>query len=408
MNCELREGGMVWDRGPAPPRGDIRIEGLPEFPEVPDDASGRLQLAQWIASPTHPLTARVMANRVWQHLFGRGLVETVDNFGLTGRDPSHPELLDHLAVRFVENGWSVKQLIRTIMLSRTYQLNGEHQPAAAEKDPDNTLYWRSKPRRLELEPLRDSMLFVAGSLSAEPPAPGYLAGNGSRGRGKVRGEIGFNSSYRTLYLPVIRDLLSEEFGLFDFPDPSSVNGLRHVTTAPPQALFFMNSQFVENASYDVVDRLYDLAKSDDDRIDLAYQIILSREPDAEERSEAMDLMRRTRRGRFEGPRGLSLVGVRSVAARQRGIPLRFVILADDHDAFPTIPNASRERQRRNSYKPQGNALGIPRLDECSLKGCLKLPPLNQSFRTELHLPNRIPRALPWASMNEAVGLIDRQ
>ncbi|MFT5468898.1 MAG: hypothetical protein ACI8UO_004011 [Verrucomicrobiales bacterium] len=290
-DCELREGGVVWDVGPAPPRGDVRIPGLPDFPEVPAADSGRMQLAQWIASPENPLTARVMANRVWQHLFGRGLVETVDNFGFTGREPSHPELLDHLSIRFVENGWSTKQLIRTIMLSRTYQLSGDHQPAAAEKDPDNALYWRSRPRRLELEPLRDSMLFVAGVLNLEAPAPGVISGNGSRGRGQLRSEISFNSAYRTIYLPVLRDLLPEEYGLFDFPDSSAVNGLRHVTTAPPQALFFMNSRFVEDASYDMVDRLFELSKTESERVGFAYQIILSREPTSEELSESFELMR---------------------------------------------------------------------------------------------------------------------
>ncbi|MCB1092318.1 MAG: DUF1549 domain-containing protein, partial [Verrucomicrobiae bacterium] len=158
VDCELRRKGMAWDRDEAPPRGDIRLPSLPEFPKIPADSSGRLQLAQWIASPTHPLTARVMVNRIWQHLFGRGLVETVDNFGSTGREPSHPELLDHLAIRFVEDDWSIKRLIRFIMLSRTYQLDGKAQPAALESDPDNTLYWRFTPKRLELEALRDSLL----------------------------------------------------------------------------------------------------------------------------------------------------------------------------------------------------------------------------------------------------------
>ena len=289
-DCELREGGMVWDVGPAPPRGDIRISGLPEFPEVPGDASGRLQLAQWIASPTNPLTARVMANRVWQHLFGRGLVETVDNFGLTGREPSHPDLLDHLAVRFVEDGWSTKNLIRTIMLSRTYQLSGDHQAAATEKDPDNTLYWRFRPRRLELEPLRDSMLAATGELNSGPPTPGYLGGSGGKGQGRTHATLNFSAPYRTVYLPVLRDLLPDEFSVFDFPDPSSISGLRHITTAPPQALFFMNSEFVEDIAYRTVDRLFEMAKGDDERISIAYQLLLGREPVAEEIDDARDLM----------------------------------------------------------------------------------------------------------------------
>ncbi len=289
-NCALREGGMAWDRGETPPRGDIRIPSLPEFPEIPEDASGRLQLAQWIASPEHPLTARVMVNRVWQHLFGKGLVETVDNFGLTGREPSHPELLDHLAIRFIEDDWSVKTLIRTIMLSRTYQLSSDHQKAGFDVDPDNALYWRCSPRRLELEPLRDSLLQVAGRLELEPPAPGVLAGNGSRGRGRTRGEIGFGSPYRTIYLPVIRDFLPDEYGVFDFPDPSAVAGQRHITTAPPQSLFFMNSGFVENCARDATIRILDSAATRDDRLTLAYRTLLGRPPTGDEIDDATDLM----------------------------------------------------------------------------------------------------------------------
>jgi hypothetical protein len=232
-----------------------------------------------------------MANRVWQHLFGRGIVETVDNFGFTGREPSHPELLDHLAVRFVEDGWSVKQLIRTIMLSRTYQLSGTHQAAAHEKDPDNALYWRSRPRRLELEPLRDSMLAATGQLNSGPPAPGVLAGSGGQGQGRTRADMSFSAPYRTVYLPVLRDLLPDEFSVFDFPDPSSITGLRHITTAPPQSLFFMNSEFVEDVAYRTVDRLFEMTKTDDERISIAYQLLLGREPIPEEISDAGDLMK---------------------------------------------------------------------------------------------------------------------
>lgn len=290
-DCALREGGMSWDLGETPPRGDIRITGLPAFPSIPDDASGRLQLAQWIASPEHPLTARVVVNRVWRHLFGRGLVETTDNFGLTGREPTHPALLDHLAVRFIEDGWSVKALIRTLMLSRTYQLNGGIQESAYEIDPDNALYWRASPRRLELEPLRDSLLRVAGTLNEGAPAPGVLAGNGSRGRGKTRGEIGFDSPYRSVYLPVIRDFLPDEYGIFDFPDPSAIASQRHVTTAPPQALFFMNSRFVENCARDAALRILESsAATKEDRLTLAYRNILGRPPVGGEIDDTTDLM----------------------------------------------------------------------------------------------------------------------
>ncbi len=285
-DCELRVGGVAFDYGEAPPRGDLGIPELPDFPDIPADASGRFQLAQWIASPQNPLTARVMTNRVWQHLFGRGLVETVDDFGMTGREPSHPELLDHLAIRFVEGGWSVKGLIRSIMLSRTYGLDGAAQAAAMEKDPDNTLYWRATPRRLELESIRDSLLFVSGLLEPEPPAPGHLSGMNSRGNGRLRSSLGFSSPYRTIYLPVLRDLLPDEYATFDFPDPSGVNGLRHVTTAPPQALFFMNSEFVEDASLAAADRILSGEGDESARIDAAYRLLLGRDPDAIEREDA--------------------------------------------------------------------------------------------------------------------------
>lgn len=323
VDCELREGGMVWDVGPAPPRGDIRIPGLPEFPEVPDDASGRLQLAKWITSPTHPLTARVITNRIWQHLFGRGLVETVDNFGLTGREPSHPELLDHLAVRFVEDGWSMKKLIRTIVLSKTYQLSGAPQAAGAAKDPDNVLYWRFRPRRLELEPLRDSMLAATGELKFGPPAPGYLRGSGGKGRGATGAEIGFSAPYRTIYLPVLRDLLPDEFSVFDFPDPSSISGQRHITTAPPQALFFMNSKFVEDIAYRTVDRLFAISQADAERISVAYQLLLGRKPSAEETADARDLMEGLDTRGLKDPEGYRWVVF--VQALMAGAEFRYVL-----------------------------------------------------------------------------------
>src|SRR5262249_25050368 len=120
-DCEIRLKGDPYDRGAAPPRGDIHIPGLSAIPKVSASASGRLELARWMTAPEHPLTARVMANRIWQHLMGRGLTRTVDDFGATGEEPTHPELLDHLANRFVENGWSMKSLIRSIVLSRTYR-----------------------------------------------------------------------------------------------------------------------------------------------------------------------------------------------------------------------------------------------------------------------------------------------
>src|SRR5262249_16890968 len=138
---------------------------------IASNCSGRLELAEWLASSNNPLTARVFVNRVWLHLFGRGLVTTPNNLGTTASPPSHPELLDNLAIQFMEHGWSVKTLIRRLVLSRAYQVAGQHDEKCFETDPDNTLIWRMAPRRLEAEELRDAMLAASGELVLTPPPP---------------------------------------------------------------------------------------------------------------------------------------------------------------------------------------------------------------------------------------------
>jgi hypothetical protein len=169
--------------------------------------SGRWELAEWIGSDKNPLTARVIVNRVWQHLFGRGLVATPDNFGLSGQPPSHPELLDHLAVTFVEDGWSLKRLIRRLVLSRAYALDGMMDESNFEMDPDNIWLCRTAPRRLDAEVIRDAMLATAGRLELEPPVGSRVAtaGEGFSGgleRGAQLTEQRF--VHRAVYLPVIR------------------------------------------------------------------------------------------------------------------------------------------------------------------------------------------------------------
>src|SRR5262249_20068673 len=145
---------------------------------IPSDHSGRLELAEWLASRDNPLTARVFVNRVWRHLFGRGLVATPDNFGAAGVPPNNPALLDDMAVSFMEAGWSVKKLIRRLVLSRAYQLGGQHDDANFKADPDNTLVWRMTPRRLEAEALRDALLAISGQLVLTPPAGSPVAAAG--------------------------------------------------------------------------------------------------------------------------------------------------------------------------------------------------------------------------------------
>jgi hypothetical protein len=293
LDCAIRIQGEPTSRGDTPPRGDLEIAGLPRLEKIYDDESGRLQLARWIVSDDNPLTARVLSNRVWQHLFGVGLARTVDDFGINSEPPTHPELLDYLALQLREREWSIKQLIRSIVLSKTYQLSSAGQPAAQEKDPANELYWRMNRRRLELEPLRDSLLAVAGRLSNERPEGIQVAGIGGKSRlSQVASLLPFDSPYRTVYLPVIRAGLPEEYGTFDFPDPCLLQGQREVTTVAPQALFFMNGAFVVGCMRDAADELLESRLSSErERIDWAYQRTLQRPPTPEEAAEAATLVR---------------------------------------------------------------------------------------------------------------------
>jgi hypothetical protein len=280
-DCELAVGGDPYDRKAAPDRGKLGMPALPPLPKIPAKSSGRLELAQWMTQNTHPLTSRVMVNRLWQHLFGEGIVRTVDDFGTTGSNPTHPELLDHLAIRFVENGWSVKKMIRTMMLSRTYRLASTGNPE--HPDAGNKLRWRQNPKRLELEPLRDTLLQLAGQLTFDRPQGIQVAGTGGKGRhGVTRGLLSPEDPYRTIYLPVVRDNVPELFSTFDFPGPTQIKGQRDVTTVAPQALFFMNNPLVEELAAEIADKAGKEVKT-------AYKLVLGREPSLEEIADARDL-----------------------------------------------------------------------------------------------------------------------
>ena len=263
-------------RGEITQPGDIVARAFPEVfgtrlnTPIPSDASGRLELAQWLTHPQHPLTARVMVNRIWKHVFGEGLVPTVDDFGATGQLPSHPELLDYLAGRFVENDWSVKSMIRELVLSRTYRQSSSWRKDAFQADPDNRLLWRIPKRRLEAEAIRDSMLAVSGELDLSRPAASLV--------GRVIGDrpislIGLDkrlpkdldgSHHRSVYLPVIRDRLPDVLELFDFASSSFVTGSRENTNVPTQALYLMNSPFVQERAAALAKRIRNEAGSNDE------------------------------------------------------------------------------------------------------------------------------------------------
>ena len=288
LDAPLLERGDITRAGDPVPRGFPRVVSLRQSVQIPSKQSGRLELAQWLTQPDHPLTARVMVNRVWHHLFGIGIVRTVDNFGVTGELPRHPKLLDHLTVRFVDNGWSVKQLVREIVLSRTYRQASTYTKTAFQLDPDNRLLWRAAKRRLDAESIRDAMLAVSGDLDTKRPVGSLV--------GRVIGDrpislIGLDrripadldaSLHRSVYLPVLRDRLPDVLDLFDFAEPSLVTGARETTNVPVQALYLMNSQFVQARAASLAGRLRREADTRVDQVRRSFVLCFSREPDSDE------------------------------------------------------------------------------------------------------------------------------
>ena len=265
-DCRINVGGDPNNLGEEVPRGFLSVaspsrggridshRNLKGLYEGFQKSSGRLELAEWLIDPQNRLLARVMVNRIWHHLFGVGLVRTVDNFGAGGEPPSHPELLDYLATRFVELGWSIKGMIREIVLTRTYRQASRHNLKGQEVDPDNRLLWRANRRRLEAEAYRDSVLAISGALDhtrGGPTLPLDIPESIQLGfptalsqDAKVNDRFLYR---RTIYLPSLRknqlpqlDLLN----LFDFADPDQTIGARSITTVPTQSLFLMNSPFL--------------------------------------------------------------------------------------------------------------------------------------------------------------------
>jgi cytochrome c553 len=273
------------------PRGLIQVLCAESTPPIAA-GSGRRELADWLATPANPLTARVIVNRVWLHLFGRGLVPTPDNFGAAGRPPSHPKLLDTLAVDFMADGWSIKKLIRRIVLSRAYGLDSAHDPQNFEADPDNALVWRMSKRRLEAEAVRDALLFVGGRLTPEPPVGSAVARTGEGLAFFLRvAALDASDTHRSVYLPVVRDQVLESLALFDFADPSLVTGERATTTSPAQALYFMNSPFVIRQAEALAERVCVAERDDARRVHLAYRLAFARPPTGGERDRALAFLR---------------------------------------------------------------------------------------------------------------------
>ena len=299
-DCELCVRGEHRNRGAKVPRGFIQVATTGKAPSIPKSSSGRLELANWIAAPQHPLTARVIVNRVWYHLLGEGIVRSVDNFGELGQRPTHPVLLDYLAGRFVtpssEQGfdWSIKRLVREITLSRTYSMSSDHNEAAWQIDPENRLLWRANRRRLPAEAIRDSMLAISGQLDLSPggsPVPGLgtLVSNNQSDAKKYEGK---ETLQRSVYLPIIRNELPASLTVFDFADPDLVVGKRPVTNVPAQALLLMNSPFVMNCAEQTAKQLLAAeALTSKQLIVRTYQVTLSREPTTSEVERAIAFLK---------------------------------------------------------------------------------------------------------------------
>lgn len=273
-DARIASRGDAHQLGEATPRKFLNAVAFGHQPDIPAHTSGRKELAAWIADAKNPLTPRVYVNRLWHHLFGRGIVATTDNFGSRGELPSHPELLDYLAARFIDNGWSTKKLIREIVLSHAYQVaSTQDDPKALEVDPDNKLLWHSNRRRLEAEAIRDTMLQASGRLDPARSGPSlpltaqnvhtiapFFLEEDSIIEQHVRNR-------RTVYQPIMRsgqmtdvDILN----LFDFADPDQVVGTRAQTLVPTQALYLMNSPFIKEQARHLARKLVNDPKLDDE------------------------------------------------------------------------------------------------------------------------------------------------
>ena len=280
------EGTRDWyvlARGRYDRKGDRVARSLPRLlagddPLAITHGSGRLELARWIASPDNPMTAKVMANRIWQHHFGEGIVRTPNNYGKLGTPPSHPDLLDWLALRFVDGGWSIKKMHRMVMLSAAYQQSSEGDADTMKSDPGNLLFGRQNRQRLEAEPLRDALLTVSGTLDPK------LDGPATRD---------LNTPRRTLYLMTVRSDRTNYRMLFDAADPTGIADHRIDSTVAPQALFLLNNPFVLDKAKLLADRALVRSGADDRRrIDWLYHLLYSRPPNEKEIEIGLAALRR--------------------------------------------------------------------------------------------------------------------
>ena len=286
------------------PRGALRVASWDKFPAIPAGQSGRLQLAEWIANRRNPLTARVTVNRLWQKLFGEGLVRSVDYFGERGERPSHPELLDHLATRFMADGWSQKRLLRGLVLSHAYRLSSANHTEGLSLDPENRLFWRMNRQRLEAEAIRDSLLKVSGELTAKSGGPslaleiientgGLTAAGINPPNYHHRKSRPSQEFERTVYLPVMRNGASSADKIrsfFDFADPAGITGQRNQTVMPTQSLFLLNNDLVRKRAGSLAKQLISAHADENARLEALWLRAWNRPINAEERVSARNFL----------------------------------------------------------------------------------------------------------------------
>ncbi len=296
--------GNPYALGAVVPRGVMNVASWEKLPEIPKGQSGRLQLADWLADKRNPLTARVTVNRIWQKLFGEGLVRSVDYFGLRGETPTHPELLDHLATRFMNHGWSQKQLLRALVLSRVYGLSGINDESGMKLDPDNKLLWRMNRQRLEAEAIRDSLLAVSGELRPSEGGPGLVLEEPENcGDLVLKGVNPPNYTHRkaratqefqrTIYLPVMRTNTTSADRIrdfFDFVNPAQIAGQRSQTVVPTQSLFLMNNDLFRKRAKVLADQLIAQHSQTDERLKRVWLTVYNRPITPEEREDAIKFL----------------------------------------------------------------------------------------------------------------------
>jgi hypothetical protein len=289
-DAKINIRGNPYQLGAVAPRGFLQVLASTK-PTLPAKESGRKELAEWIAADANPLTARVAVNRVWMHLFGAGLVRTVDNFGTQGEKPGHPELLDALATSFMKEGWSHKKLIRAIVLSHAYRLSVNGSLALVRADPENRMFGRANRRRVEAEVIRDAILTVSGQLNLKGGGS-VVAHFGDRAidndsKGGLNTDVLLT---RSVYLPVIRNDIAPLFEVFDFADPDVADGQRDATTVPTQALYLMNSTFANAQAKAAAARLIGEAKDDGKRLGLLFRRALGRAPTSPETASTLKFL----------------------------------------------------------------------------------------------------------------------